>query len=156
MHEHEHTLILKKATRHHSLLAPLLQHTLASLCQVSLWVNMDKQLVLPTLLPEQQRTEVRWLHSSLRIVWSARVNSIHKSHTSPANSRRTCPGEDPVPCLGAEAAKGCSCAVQVAGCKPEARWKSGPITLAPWGPLLLVCGSLKFSTTKERHRQTGR
>lgn len=44
--KHEHTLILKKPTRNHSLLAPLPQHTLASFCKVYLLANMDKQLLL--------------------------------------------------------------------------------------------------------------
>ena len=106
MHEHEHTLILKKPTCNHSLLAPLLHHILASFCKVSLLKNMDKQLLFspPCCLSSRGQRQGDCVASPYT-VWSARVNSTQKSHISPTNSRRTHSDEDPAPCLGAEAAK---------------------------------------------------
>lgn len=106
MHEHERTLILKKPTCNHSLFGPLLQHTLASFCKVSVLTNMDKKLLLSPsccLSSRGQRRDdcVAGPHAAR----SARVNSIQKSHMSPTNSKRTHPNEDPAPCLGVEAAK---------------------------------------------------
>lgn len=106
MHEHEHMLILKKPTCNHSLLAPLLQHILASFCKVSLVTNMDKQILFSPscCLSSRGQRQVSCV-AGPHTVWSARVNSIQKSHTCLTNSRRTHPDKDPAPCLVAGAAK---------------------------------------------------
>lgn len=148
MHGHKHTLIIKKPTCNHSLLAPLLPHILASFCKVALLTNMDKQLLFspPCCLSSRGW---RWdCVASPHVLCSAMVNSTQKSHTSPTNSRKTRPAEYPAPCLGAEAAKApltCS-----ADCWLQTLSKGEIfLALATWGPLLLVCGSRTLSLTKE-------
>lgn len=106
MHEHKHTTVLKKPTCNHSLVAPLLQHILASFWKVSLVTNKDKQLLSspPCCLSSRGQRRVSCI-AGLHTVWGARVNGIWKTHTSPTNSRRTHPDKDPAPCLVAGAAE---------------------------------------------------
>lgn len=149
MHEHKHTLIIKKPTCNHSLLAPLLPHILASFCKVAPLMNVDKQLLFsPPCCLSSRGWSWDDCVPSPHTQCSATVNSIQKSHTSPTNSRKTRPEDYLAPCLGAEAAKApltCSadCWLQILS--------KGEIFLAlvTWGPLLLVCSSHTLSLTKE-------
>lgn len=96
----------------------------------------DKRLLFSPLCCLSSRRQ-RWEDclAGLHAAWSAKVNCIQKSHTSPTNSRRTHPNEDPAPCSGAEATKAlltCSadCWLQTLS-RGEILWPHCPIYLRP-------------------------
>lgn len=148
--KHEHTLILKKPTRDHSLLAPLLQHTLASFCKVSLLANIDKQLLFsPPCCLRSRGQGWNVCVGGPHAAWSARVKNILTGCISLTNSRRTRPDEDPAPCLGAEVQK------VLLSCSADCRLQTLTGGEIFWWHCL-ACGSQELSTTNKRRRQADR
>lgn len=147
--KHEHTLILKKPTRDHSLLAPLLQHTLASFCKVSLLANIDKQLLFsPPCCLSSRGQGWNVCVGGPHPAWSARVKNISKGCISDQQQK------DPAWWGPSTLLRGRGAKVLLS-CSADCRLQTLTGGEIFWWHCL-ACGSQKLSTTNKRRRQADR